>query len=173
MKGAAIISKIRHFTNLNSLKLIYYALVYPYLIYGNLIWGYTYKTLIKKLMNIQKKILRLMTFKSYFDSCEPIFNNLQILDLFKLNEYLTSLFMIRYFYFQIYQKYLQTISCPITKFIVIAQETHQCYTKNATEQITQNTLSQTKELKFGIIFQQNIKNLDLMFPSKKYLRNIF
>ena len=36
VKCAAIISKIRHFTNLNSLKLIYYALVYPYLTYGNL-----------------------------------------------------------------------------------------------------------------------------------------
>ena len=37
IKCAAIISRIRHFTNLNSLKLIYYALVYPYLTYGNLI----------------------------------------------------------------------------------------------------------------------------------------
>ncbi len=37
IKCAAIISRIRHFTNLNSLKLIYFALVYPYLTYGNLI----------------------------------------------------------------------------------------------------------------------------------------
>ena len=39
IKCSAIISRIRHFTNLNSLKVIYYALVYPYLTYGNLIWG--------------------------------------------------------------------------------------------------------------------------------------
>ena len=32
IKCGAIISRIRHFTNLNSLKLIYYALVYPYII---------------------------------------------------------------------------------------------------------------------------------------------
>ena len=82
-KCAAIISKIRHYTNLNSLKLIYYALVYPYLIYGNLIWGNTYKSRIQKLVNIQKKIVRLMTFKSYFDSSEPIFKDLQILNLLK------------------------------------------------------------------------------------------
>jgi hypothetical protein len=43
------IAKIRHFTNLNALKLIYYALVYPYLIYGNIIWGNTYKKRIQKL----------------------------------------------------------------------------------------------------------------------------
>ena len=39
IKSTGVIAKIRHFTTLNALKLIYYALVYPYLIYGNLIWG--------------------------------------------------------------------------------------------------------------------------------------
>ena len=60
IKCAAIISRIRHFTNLNSVKLIYYALVYPYLTYGNLIWGNAYKSRIRKLVNIQKKIVRLI-----------------------------------------------------------------------------------------------------------------
>ena len=98
IKCAAIISRIRHFTNLNSLKLIYYALVYPYLTYGNLLWGNTYKSRFQKLVNIQKKIVRLMTFKSYFDHSEPIFNDLQILNLYKINYYLTSIFMFRYFH---------------------------------------------------------------------------
>ena len=31
-----------------------------------------------------------MTFKSYSDHTEPIFNDLKILNLYKLNEYLTS-----------------------------------------------------------------------------------
>ena len=54
----------------------------------------------QNLVNIQKKIVRLMTFKSYFDNSEPIFKGLQILSLSKINEYLTGLFMVRYFYFQ-------------------------------------------------------------------------
>jgi hypothetical protein len=37
IKSTAVIVRIRHFINLKALKLIYYALVYPYLIYGNLI----------------------------------------------------------------------------------------------------------------------------------------
>jgi hypothetical protein len=36
IKSAGVVEKIRHFTNLNALKLIYYALVYPYLINGNI-----------------------------------------------------------------------------------------------------------------------------------------
>ena len=31
---------------------------YPYLIYGNLIWGNTYKSAVQKLLNVQKKIIR-------------------------------------------------------------------------------------------------------------------
>ena len=100
IKSASIISRIRHFTNLKSLKLVYYALVYPYLIYGNLIWGNTYKNRISKLVNIKKNIVRLMTFKSYFEHSEPIFNDLQILDLYKINSYLTCLFMFRYYNLQ-------------------------------------------------------------------------
>ncbi len=72
-------------------NLIYFALVYPYLTYGNLTWGNAYKSHIQKLVNIQKKIVRLMTFKSYSDHTEPIFNDLKILNLYKLNEYLTCI----------------------------------------------------------------------------------
>jgi hypothetical protein len=97
MKASSIISRMHHFTNLNALKLIYYALVYPYLIYGNLIWGSTYKTRIQKLMNIQKKIIRLMTFKSYSEHSETIFKNFKILNIYQVNDFLISLFMFRYF----------------------------------------------------------------------------
>ena len=37
-----------------------------------------------------------MTFKSYMDHSEPTFNDLKILNLFKINDYLTSMFMFRY-----------------------------------------------------------------------------
>ena len=39
-----------------------------------------------------------MTFKGYFDHTEPIFNELQILNIYKINDYLTSLFMVKYFH---------------------------------------------------------------------------
>ena len=78
--------------------LIYYVLVYPHLNYGNLIWGNTYNKQIQMLMNIKKKIVRLMTFNSYMEHTKPIFENLKILNIYKVNDYLTSLFMFRYHY---------------------------------------------------------------------------
>lgn len=49
-----------------------------------------------KLMNIQKKIVRLMSLKIYFDRTEPIYQELQILNIYEVNYFLTSLFMYRY-----------------------------------------------------------------------------
>lgn len=37
-----------------------------------------------------------MTFKSYFKHTKPVINELQILNVYKINDYLNSLFMIRY-----------------------------------------------------------------------------
>ncbi len=44
-------------------------------------------------MNIQKKIVRLMTFKLYLEHTEAIFKELHLLHIFKINNYLTALFM--------------------------------------------------------------------------------
>ena len=41
IRGSGIIARIRHFVNRNAAKLIYYALAYPYLIYGNFVRGNT------------------------------------------------------------------------------------------------------------------------------------
>ena len=76
---------------MNARKLLYYALVYPYLIYCNLIWGNTYKTRIQRLVSIQKKIMRLITFKFYLEHTEPIFRDLEILSIEQINCYLTNI----------------------------------------------------------------------------------
>ena len=85
VKFTGLISKLRHFTNLNTIKLTYYALIYPYLTYGNLAWSNTYPSKIEKLFRIQKKIIRLMKFKSYTEHTKPLFNDLKILNIFKIN----------------------------------------------------------------------------------------
>ena len=100
MKSTGLIAKLRHFTNRNTLKLIYYALAYPYLTYGNLVWGNTYPTRLQKLMNVQKKIVRLICFKSYTDHSEPLFLDLKILNIYKINDYLCSISMYRFNYCQ-------------------------------------------------------------------------
>ena len=99
-------------------------MVYPYLIYGNLIWGNAYKSRIQKIVNIQKKIVRLMTFKSYLEHTEPIFTELKILNLYKLNDYLTCQFMFRYFN-------LQNLPEIFTNYFLTNKDVHNYNTRNA------------------------------------------
>jgi hypothetical protein len=85
-----------------------------------------YKTRIQKLTNIQKKIIRLMTFQSNFSHTEKIFIDLQILNLSKLNNYLTSLFMFRY-------HHLNNLPKFFTNFFISNNQIHQYNTRNSTK----------------------------------------
>ena len=91
IKCAAIISKIRHFTNLClNLNLIYHVFVFPYLTYVNPSLGSAYKSHIQKLIKLKRTVL--MTLKSCSSHTGPIFNELKVLNARNLNEYLTNSF---------------------------------------------------------------------------------
>ena len=122
IKSSGLIAKLRHYANKNSLKLIYYALVYPYLTYGNLVWGNTYPTRLKKLFNIQKKIVRLICFKLYTDHSEPLFLNLKILNVYKITITFVVYLCIGIIMVKNYQISTLTISSKIKKCITIIQE---------------------------------------------------
>ena len=122
IRASGIIAKIRYFINRNTLKLVYYAL-YPYLTYGNLIWGNTYKTRVQKMLNEQKKIIRLMTFKSYLEHIEPMFKELGIFNIFQINDNLTAIFMFRY-------HHLQNLPEIFENYVFTNDQIHQHNTRN-------------------------------------------
>ena len=59
-QSAGIISKLRHFLNFETLKMLYHSFVKSHLLYGILPWGNDYKSAIQPLQILQNKILRLM-----------------------------------------------------------------------------------------------------------------
>ena len=65
---------------------------------ADLAWGNTYPSKLQKLMSVQKTIVRLITFKSYSEHTEPLFKKINILNIYKINDYLTSLFMFQFYY---------------------------------------------------------------------------
>ena len=67
---------------MSALKTIYYTLVYPYLTYGIILWGSTYKTYLTKLFIIKKQIVRSILKLNYWEHSHPLFTCLK---LFKLN----------------------------------------------------------------------------------------
>jgi hypothetical protein len=148
--------------------LIYYALVYPYLTYGNLVWGNTYPTRLQNLLKIQKKIVRLMCFKSYTDHSEPLFFNIKILNIYKINDHLCSLFMYRCMNYNqnlpnLYNYYfIQNKNC-----LIIIRETLQTCTFVIKGRTIVFTLFLTREFPYGIVLMEKLKIKNRIFPLRK------
>ena len=60
------------------LRIIYNSLVHPYLSYGNLLWGNSYKKYINKLEILQKKAIRCMSKATYNEHSSPLFKRNKI-----------------------------------------------------------------------------------------------
>ena len=59
--------------------MLYYSLIYPYFYYCNIVWDSTYKTNLRRLVILQKRIIRIIN-KSHFNAhTDPIFKGLAIL----------------------------------------------------------------------------------------------
>ena len=68
-------------------KTLYYSLVYPYLNYGILLWGNTYKKFLHKLEIAQKKPIRTINRAMYNEPSSPLFkkcNIIKLQDIYKL-----------------------------------------------------------------------------------------
>ena len=59
-QSAGIISKLRHFVNFKTLRMLYHSFVKSHLLCGILSWGNDYKSAIQLLQILHNKILRLM-----------------------------------------------------------------------------------------------------------------
>ena len=62
-RSVGILSKIRYYVSTEILMNLYYALVYPFIMYGLIVWGNTYETTIKPVFVIQKRAVRVFTFQ--------------------------------------------------------------------------------------------------------------
>ena len=66
-------NKIKNYVPYSTLKSIYYALVYPYLNYCNLVWGGTFPTHLHPLLILKKKALRAMNNKPFYFHTNELF----------------------------------------------------------------------------------------------------
>jgi hypothetical protein len=95
-RSVGVLSKLRYYVNINILTNIYYALIYPYLIYGITVWGNTYLTTLQPLFVLQKKSMRIMTFSKFDDHTSPIFKSLKVIKLCDLVTLHIAVFMFKF-----------------------------------------------------------------------------
>ena len=92
-KGIGIIIKLRKILNKESLQSLYYAFVYPYMMYCNPVWGNASAVHINKLHVLQKKIVRIIAGVKPRTSTDDLFRNLNIMKLDEINIFLIAQLM--------------------------------------------------------------------------------
>ena len=91
-----VINKVNSYLPVSALKTIYYTLVYPYLTYGIILWGSTYKTYLTTLFIIPKKIVRSILKRNYREHSHPLFTCLKLVKLNDVYELEIGKFMYNY-----------------------------------------------------------------------------
>lgn len=80
-KTVGLIAKLRHFVPQDTLLTLYKSLIYPYLSYGICAWGQASKSLLNKLLILQKRALKFIFFNDKRDSAIPLFVKSKVLPL--------------------------------------------------------------------------------------------
>ena len=84
-RSLGIIRRIRGLVHQACLVTLYYSLIYPYLIYCNIVWASTYSSNLHKLLITQKKFVRIATSSSYLAPSAPLFKKLNLLSIYDIN----------------------------------------------------------------------------------------
>ena len=88
-RGIGISYKLQHYATRKILTNVYYAIIYPFLLYGITIWGSASNTLLIPLHILQKKFVRLATFNDTYPvypltHTPPLFHKLNLLTIFDI-----------------------------------------------------------------------------------------
>ena len=90
-RGIGVLYKLRHYVSTKTLINVYYAIIYPYLLYGIPIWGSTSSYLLNSLHTLQKKFVRLATFNDRYPDIPgplahtpPLFRRLNVLNIYDI-----------------------------------------------------------------------------------------
>ena len=83
IKNNALLAKLRHFVSKDKLRTIYNALIQPHIDYGIVSWGTAADANLNKISSLQRKAIRIITFKKQEDDSAPLFKQEKLLPLNK------------------------------------------------------------------------------------------
>ena len=92
-KGIGILYRAKRILDGNSLKLLYLALVQPYISYCIIVWGHSYSSYMKPLQVLQKKIIRILSNVEYNAHTSNLFVSLKLMNIKQMYDYFVSIFI--------------------------------------------------------------------------------
>ena len=97
-KSVGIMYRFRFFLSSNTKLSLYYTLIYPYLTYCTTVWSSTYVTNLNRIFLLQKRAVRAMTNSNHLAPSAPLFAQLNILYIFKVNSLYIAKFMFSFYH---------------------------------------------------------------------------
>ena len=128
-----------------SLRILYYSLIYPYLIYCVSVWGLTYNFNLKRIVTFQKKAIRIVAEVPFDSHTDPIFRDLEVLKFSNVVLFHLGKFM---FFFS-----KGLLPNSFNKMFTLANYIHPYNTSNSSNSNFYIPLVRTNIRKFSIRFQ--------------------
>ena len=174
-RSIGVLYKLRPFVTSKILSSVYYAIVYPFLLYGITVWGNASKTFLTPIFILQKKFVRMATSNDGFpdipgplEHTTPLFHKLKILTIFDI--YRLQLGKLVF-------ETLNNIGPPVIKF-TLASEIHHHDTRHARNGSFHTKYVRTTQ--YGLKTLQNEGSLWSKIPyniknslTKNYFNNCF
>ena len=95
-KGIGILNKLKFSLQPKSLLTLYNSFILSHMSYCNIVWGFSNKTKITEILNLQIKALRICSHSHYLAHTDPIFHKLKTLKIFDINTFQTAIFMYKF-----------------------------------------------------------------------------
>lgn len=95
-KNIGVINKLKSLLPRRILLSLYYTMIFPYLSYCNIVWASTYPSRLKRIITLQKRIVRIITSSHYREHTQPLFSRLKILNIFNINAFQISSFVFNF-----------------------------------------------------------------------------
>ena len=116
-RNIGVLWKIKFKVDLNTLDLLYNALILPHMSYCNIIWGCAKQTVLDPLYKLQKKVVRIITGSKYAEHTSPLFiklNRLKVMDIHKVQALIFILKSLLYVKFPYMHSFLSPFFKRIT-----------------------------------------------------------
>ena len=144
-RSIGILSKLRYYVNISVLTNLYYALIYPFFIYGITAWGNTYPTTLKPVCTLQKKAMHIMTFSRFDEHSGPLFKSLNIIKLSDLVTFHIAIIMFKF--------HNQLLPPVFNDLLISVNRIHNYNTRHAAKQSYYLPKARTNYEIFNIRFQ--------------------
>ena len=124
-KGLGIICKAKKKFSKGTLRTLYYSFIYPYLMYGIVVWGSANHNVMQPLMKIHKRCIRVITLSSWKAHTAELFRSTRVLQIDKVFIYSVMLFM--------YKFHKNKLPCILNKLFTVNNVIHGHFTRQSSQ----------------------------------------